>query len=63
MKTSYIRRIMSFLLICLMILPFVSCAQTQNGGETTPAENAATQAPVENGATEGTVETAAEEAK
>ena len=56
MKTSYVRRIMSFLLICLMILPFVSCAQTQSGGETTPAENAATQAPVENGATEEVTE-------
>ena len=46
MKTSYIRRIVCCLLICLMLLPAVACAQTQGGEETTPAENAETKSPI-----------------
>ena len=54
MKTSYIQRIVCCLLVCLMLLPAVACAQTQNGSETTSAENAATKAPVEGGSEEET---------
>ena len=54
MKTSYIQRIVCCLLVCLMLLPAVACAQTQSGSETTSAENAVTQTPVEGGSEEET---------
>ena len=41
---SNIRRLLSFLLVCLMLLSAVACAQTE-GGDTTTADNAETKLP------------------